>query len=190
MVPPFRGRLRGREHGTRTEGGVSQKQPGGVSHPPLPLFAVVVRVVRPRPADPNRASGEGRDGSDPPFFTAGAVRQEGGCPTQCPTGCPIPSPPLGGSLPSVGIPAIWTPPSMQGFHPSWKGEIRRSLLTGGRNCASGYLYGRRDGPRVWRQVLLPLNVNYSCRFRTAARSTTHRSVGVAAGSEDAEDQTA
>ena len=43
---------------------------------------------------------------------------------------------------------------------------------------------------VWRQVLLPLNVNYSCRFRTAARSTTHRSVGVAAGSEDAEDQTA
>ena len=113
MVPPhrapFRGRLRGglrgREHGTRTEGGVSHKQPGGVSHPPLPLFAVVVRVVRPRPADPNRASGEGRDGSDPPFFTACAVRQAGGCPTQCPTGCPIPPLPLGRSLPSVGIPA-------------------------------------------------------------------------------------
>ena len=105
---------------------------------PFHCSLTVVRVVRPRPADPNRASGEGRDGSDPPFFTAGAVRQEGGCPTQCPTGCPIPSPPLGGSLPSVGIPAIWTPPSMQGFHPSWKGEIRRSLLTGGRNCASGY----------------------------------------------------
>ena len=86
MVPPhrapfrgrLRGRLRGREHGTRTEGGVSHKQQGGVSHPPLPLFAVVVRVVRPRPADPNRASGEGRDGSDPPCLTAGAVRQGGG----------------------------------------------------------------------------------------------------------------
>ena len=25
---------------------------------------------------------------------------------------------------------------MQGFHPSWKGEIRRSLLPWGRNCAS------------------------------------------------------
>ena len=48
-------------------GGVSQEQQGGVSHPPLPFFAVVVRVFRPRPADPNRASGEGRDGSDPPF---------------------------------------------------------------------------------------------------------------------------
>ena len=33
------------------------------------------------------------------------TRTEGGCPTQCPTGCPIPLPPLGRSLPSVGIPA-------------------------------------------------------------------------------------
>ena len=98
MVPPFRapfrgrlrGRLRGRENGTRTEGGGVPRTAGGVSHPPLPFFAVVVRVFRPRPADPNRASGEGRDGSDPPFLTAGAVRQGGGCPTQCPTGCPIP----------------------------------------------------------------------------------------------------
>ena len=144
MVPPHRapfrgrprGRLRGRDNGTRTAGGVSQKQPGGVSHPPLPLFAVVVRVCRPRPADPNRASGEGRDGSDPPFCAAGAARRRGGCPTPCPTGCPIPLPPLGRSLPSVGIPAIWTPPSTQGFYPSWKGEIRRSLLACGWNCAS------------------------------------------------------
>ena len=98
MVPPHRapfrgrprGRLRGRANGTRTAGGVSQEQPGGVSHPPRPLFAVVVRLFVLRPADPNRASGEGRDGSDPPFLTAGAVRQEGGCPTPCPTGCPIP----------------------------------------------------------------------------------------------------
>ena len=104
MVPPRRapfrgrprGRLRGREHGTRTAGGVSQKPKGGVSHPPRPLFAVVVRRFVLGPADPNRASGEGRDGSDPPLFTAGAVRQGGGCPTPCPTGCPIPLPPLGG----------------------------------------------------------------------------------------------
>ena len=113
MVPPHRapfrgrprGRLRGRANGTRTAGGVSQEQPGGVSHPPRPLFAVVVRLFVLRPADPNRASGAGRDGSDPPLFTAGAVRPGGGCPTPCPTGCPIPSPPSGESLPSVGIPA-------------------------------------------------------------------------------------
>ena len=87
MVPPhrapfrgrLRGRLRGRDNGTRTAGGVSHKQPGGGgSHPPLPLFAVVVRVCRPRPADPNRASGEGRDGSDPPPFVPLARHGEGG----------------------------------------------------------------------------------------------------------------
>ena len=77
---------------------------GGVSHPPLPLFAVVVRVCRPRPADTNRASGAGRDGSDPPFFTAGAVRQGGGVPPSVPPGVPSP-PPVGRSLPSVCIPA-------------------------------------------------------------------------------------
>ena len=72
MVPPhrapFRGRPRGRENGTRTEGRVSQKQQGGVSHPPLLFFAVVVRLFVLRPAYPNRASGEGRDGSDPCTF--------------------------------------------------------------------------------------------------------------------------
>ena len=34
-----------------------------------------VRVFRPRPADPNRASGKGRDGSDPPFVP---LAQHGG----------------------------------------------------------------------------------------------------------------
>ena len=55
----------GNQNLTRTQGGVSQKQQGGVSHPPLPFVAVVVRLFVLRPADPNRASGEGRDGSDP-----------------------------------------------------------------------------------------------------------------------------
>ena len=64
--------------------------------PPLPLCAVVVRVCRPRPDDPNRASGEGRDGSDPPFFTAGAVRHVGGCPPRRPAGCPTHPLPSGG----------------------------------------------------------------------------------------------
>ena len=59
-----------------------------------------------------------------------AVR--GGCTTPCSTHPPAKR----GALPSEIIPAIWTPPSMQGFHPSWKGEIRRSLLPWGRNCAS------------------------------------------------------
>ena len=107
-----------------------------MSHPPLPFVAVVVRLFVLRPADPNRASGEGRDGSDPPFCAAGAARRMGWCQPRCQAPCQTPSPPSGGSLPSVCIPAIWTPPSMQGFHPSWKGEIRRSLLAWGRNCAS------------------------------------------------------
>ena len=49
-----------------------------MSHPPLPLFAVVVRLFVLRPADPNRASGEGKDGSDPPFCAAGAARRRAG----------------------------------------------------------------------------------------------------------------
>ena len=49
-----------------------------MSHPPLPFVAVVVRLFVLRPADPNRASGEGRDGSDPPVCAAGAARRRGG----------------------------------------------------------------------------------------------------------------
>ena len=49
-----------------------------MSHPPLPFVAVVVRLFVLRPADPNRASGEGKDGSDPPFCAAGAARRSGG----------------------------------------------------------------------------------------------------------------
>ena len=106
---PFRGHDGG-HGGGRAEwytdrGGGVPKTAWGVSHATRRFFPVVVRGFRPRPDAPNRASGEGEDGSDPPFLTAGAVRQGGRCPTQCPTGCPIPPPPLGGSLPSVGIPA-------------------------------------------------------------------------------------
>ena len=85
MVPPvsgpFRGSAQGRAQGSdvviRKPGGGSQQTEAGGSHPPRPLFAAALRVVRPRPDDPNRASGEGEDGSDPPFFTAGAVRRRG-----------------------------------------------------------------------------------------------------------------
>ena len=49
-----------------------------MSHPPLPFVAVVVRLFVLRPADPNRASGEGRDGSDPPVCAAGAARRRVG----------------------------------------------------------------------------------------------------------------
>ena len=59
-------------------------------HTLIHVSAGVVRVVRPRPDDPNRASGEGRDGSDPPLSTAGAVRRGVGCPTRCTTGCTTP----------------------------------------------------------------------------------------------------
>ena len=75
MVPPnraplrgrLRGGLRGRENRTRTEGGVSQKQPGGVSHPPFhcspSLFGFVVldRPTRTAPAE------RGETGATPLF---------------------------------------------------------------------------------------------------------------------------
>ena len=57
---------------------MSQETTGRVSGHTIPLFAVGVRVFRSRPADPNRASGEGRDGSDPPVCAAGAARRRGG----------------------------------------------------------------------------------------------------------------
>ena len=94
-LAPFRGNEQGNEQGGRhvapTEGGVQHTQRGGVQQHPRHVPAGVVRVFRPRPDDPNRASGAGKDGSDPPFFTAGAVRQEGGVPPSVPPG--VPSPP-------------------------------------------------------------------------------------------------
>ena len=86
MVPPGRasfrgnaqGNAQGNENATRKWEGVWQEQTGGVWHTPRPFSAVAIRVFRPRPDDLNRASGEGRDGSDPPFLTAGAVRRMGG----------------------------------------------------------------------------------------------------------------
>ena len=72
------GEAGGEQNLTRTQGGVSQKQQGGVSHPHLPFVAVVVWLFVLRPADPNRASGEGRDGSDPPLCAAGAARRRVG----------------------------------------------------------------------------------------------------------------
>ena len=101
MVPlvsvPFRGRAQGRAQGRRN----ATRTQGGVWHTTRPFFAVPVRVFRPRPDDTRRASGECLDGSDPPFLTAGAVSRWGGCGIWCGT----PTPPPGGSLPSVCIPA-------------------------------------------------------------------------------------
>ena len=109
MVPrrraPFRGNAQGNENGTRKQGGVSRKQRGGVSYAPLPLFAVVVRVGRPRPDDPNRASGEGRDGSAPPPFTAGAVRHVGGVSPPASRRVSHPPAAVGGVAPVICIPA-------------------------------------------------------------------------------------
>ena len=87
-----------------TGGGVAIRE-GGVWHTTRPFFAVPVLVFRPRPDDTRRASGEGLDGSDPPFLTAGAVSRWGWCGTRCGTWCGTPTPPPGGALPSVCIPA-------------------------------------------------------------------------------------
>ncbi len=74
-----------------------------VSHAAHRFFAVVVRVSRPVPDDPNRASGEGEHGSDPPFFAAGAARPSGGWYARCTIWRTTPHPPLGESLPSSCI---------------------------------------------------------------------------------------
>ena len=87
-------------NGTRSEGGVYHKTRWGVYHCRLPLSAVSLRVFRPEPADPSRASGEGNDGSDPPFFAAGAARRVGWCNTWCNTRCNTFPPRHAGSLPS------------------------------------------------------------------------------------------
>ena len=109
---PFRGRAQGRaqgsENGTRKQGGCTKKRRGGVYHTPIHISAVVVRVCRPRPDAPNRASGEGEDGSDPPVFTAGAVRRGGGCTTRCTTGC-TPHPAVVGVAPVLMYPC-WKAP--------------------------------------------------------------------------------
>ena len=99
MVPPhrapFRGRLRGglrgRANGTRTAGGVSQKQPGGCPIPPfhfsLSLFGFVVldRPTRTAPAE------RGETGATPPFSPLARFGKGGGVPPSVPPG--VPSPP-------------------------------------------------------------------------------------------------
>ena len=106
---PFRGNARGNAEGNRnapqTLGGVGHNQRGVVGHATPSFYAVSIRVFRHRPDDTNRASGEGLDGSDPPFLTAGAVSRWGGCGTRWGTWWGTPTPPPGGSLPSVFIPA-------------------------------------------------------------------------------------
>ena len=71
MVPPhrapFRGRLRGRDNGTRTEGGCPKNSRGGCPIPPFhcspSLFGFVVldRPTRTAPAE------RGETGAIPPF---------------------------------------------------------------------------------------------------------------------------
>ena len=101
MVPlvlvPFRGRAQGRAQGRRN----ATRTQGGVWHTTRPFFAVLVRVFRPRPDDTSRASGEGLDGSDPPFLTAGAVSRWGGCGTRCGTWWGTPPPPRRGGVAPV-----------------------------------------------------------------------------------------
>lgn len=86
-------------NGTRTE--------GGVYHTTRPLLAVVVRVFRPRASVPIRASGDRKDGSDPPptFCRWRGSANGGGCGTRCTAGCTTPPQPSWGSLPSSCLPA-------------------------------------------------------------------------------------
>ena len=104
---PSRGGAQGsaqdRRNASQTVRGVGQKPRGGVGHAPPSFTAGGVRVCGTRPDDPSRASGEGRDGSDPPFSTAGAVRRVGGWGTRWGTGWGTHLPRQGGVAPVVCI---------------------------------------------------------------------------------------
>ena len=122
----------GGEHNlTRKWGGVSGKQWWGVSGHPAPVSAVVVRVFRPGPDDPNRASGEGKDGSDPPFLTAGAVRRGRGCQPRCQAPCQTPPPPLGGFSAPVLMHPCWKAPRPAHEPDDEQRRVGWFLLTGG-----------------------------------------------------------
>ena len=61
-----------------------------------PLPAGFARAFGAKPDSPSRASGEGLDGSDPPFLTAGAVSRGGGVYTRVYTRVYTPPPLRGG----------------------------------------------------------------------------------------------
>ena len=67
--------------------------------PLLFVFFVIYRTTRTAPAE------SGETGATPPFLTAGAVSRWGWCGTLWGTWWGTPTPPPGGSLPSVFIPA-------------------------------------------------------------------------------------
>ena len=135
----------------RQRGGATQNEVRGATHPPSIFrcvcsgFAVSVRVFRPMPADPSRASGEGKDGSDPPFFAAGAARLWEGCTTRCYMGCNTFPPRQAGSLPSEIIHA---------------GRLRRPP-TGAS--------GRADGRQMTRLLPAPNRPNWCSRRASASR---------------------
>ena len=95
-------------------GGGVAIQRASMWHATCALTAGVVRVFGTRPDDPSRASGEGTDGSDPPFLTADAASCGGGCGIRCGIGCGTPTLPASGGrsrpiYPSgkAGRPASW-----------------------------------------------------------------------------------
>ena len=87
----------------QTGGGVPKGE-GGVYHTTFHFSAGFVRVFRPRPDDPNRASGEGETGATPPFSPL-ARFGEGGVSHPVYHRVYHTPPPSWGSLPSLCIPA-------------------------------------------------------------------------------------
>ena len=66
-----------RPHGSGVTRNVTPTE-GGVLHSAVSFVPAIVRVFRPRPSDPSRASGEGGDGSDPPLFCRWCGTARGG----------------------------------------------------------------------------------------------------------------
>ena len=71
--------------GNRVRGGFVSKIGGGLFPRSFCYLAAMQLLGSDRPASPCRTGGEGQDGSDPPFFAAGAARWEGGCYSRCST---------------------------------------------------------------------------------------------------------
>ena len=85
-------------------GGGVAIQRASMWHATFALTAGFVRVFGTRPDDPSRASGEGTDGSDPPFLTADAASRGGGVASDVASAVAHPPPRQVGVAPVLFIP--------------------------------------------------------------------------------------
>ena len=139
-----------------------------MSHPPLPFVAVVVRLFVLRPADPNRASGEGKDGSDPPFCAAVAARRRGGVSHGVRHRV---SPPLafGEVAPVCMYPCRKAPRPARGPDDKQRRAARCVTDASARSCSSAASVSRPPGRG---QARFPRPIPWRCSSATTPRTCT------------------